>query len=196
MSEDSATKAEAAEDLTPEAGALDEQIEEGTLKPHGRRKKMLIILGVAVVGGIILGISFTLLLSALKPTPQEQVKTSAPAPVRDPHQESLIRDLQARNQQLEAQAKQQSVVQTKPAEYSAPRDDNELIKELKAKNEKLEEQLRLSHQTAPSLPPPRSFAHGKPSNAKVTEDCTISDQTVPLGEKLKSCVEDFNRITR
>lgn len=196
MSEDSAANAEAADGLSPEAGLLDEQIEEGTLKPNGRRKKMLIILGVAVVGGIILGISFTLLLSALQPTPRDQIKVSAPAPalVRDPHQESLIRDLQAKNRLLEEQARQQSIVQTKPAEYSAPRDDNEQIKELKEKNEKLEEQLRLSRQAAP--PPVRSFAHGKPSNAKVAEDCTITDQTVPLGEKLKSCVEDFNRATR
>jgi hypothetical protein len=158
---------------------------------------MLIILGVAVVGGAILGVSFTLLLSALQPTPKDQVKISspAPAPMRDPHQESLIRELQEKNRLLEEQARQQSIVQTKPAEYSAPRDDNEQIKELKEKNEKLEEQLRLSRQAAPPLPVPRAF-YGKPSNAKVAEDCTISDKTVPLGEKLKSCVEDFNKITR
>lgn len=196
MSEDSAANAEAADGLSPEAGLLDDQIEEGAPKSNGRRKKMLIILGVAVVGGIILGISFTLLLSALQPTPKDQVKVSAPVPtlVRDPQQESLIRDLQAKNRLLEEQAKQQSSVQAKPAEYSAPRDDNEQIIKLKEKNEKLEEQLRRSRQAAPS--PVRSFAHGKPSNAKVAEDCTITDQTVPLGEKLKSCVEDFNRITR
>lgn len=196
MSEDSAASTEAADGLSPEAGLLDDQTEEGASKPNGRRKKMLIILGVAVAGGIILGVSFTLLLSSLQPTPKDQVKISAPAPapVRDPLQESLIRDLQAKNRLLEEQARQQSIVQTKPAEYSAPRDDSAQIKELKEKNEKLEEQLRLSRQAAP--PPVRSFAHGKPSNAKVAEDCTITDQTVPLGEKLKSCVEDFNRTTR
>lgn len=196
MSEDSAANAEPAEGLPPEDGAFDDSADAGALKPSGRRKKMLIILGVAVVGGIILGASFTLLISALKPASREQPKIPAPAPVRDPSQDPLVRDLQAKNQQLEAQVKQQRDVQVKPAEYAGPRDDSEQIKELKAKNEKLEEQLKLSRQAAPLLPSTRSFVHGKPSNAKVAEDCTITDKTEQLGEKLKSCVEGFNKATR
>ncbi len=198
MSEDSAANAEPAESLPLEDGVPGDHPGEGDAKPNSRRKKMLIILGVVLLGGIVLGIGFTLLISSLKPSPQEQPKAPAPPPVRDPHQERLIRDLQEKNRQLEAQAKQRQEVQVKPAEHSVPRDDSAQLKALKEKNEKLEEQLRLSRQAAPAPSPSRpapAFGKSGPTG-KVAEDCTITDKTEQLGDRLKSCVEDFNNATR
>lgn len=197
MSEDSAANAEPAGELPPEDGAPGDPADEGAAKPNSRRKKMLIILGVVLLGGITLGVGFTLLISALKPSPQESAKAPAPVTVRDPLQERLIHDLQEKNRQLEAQAKQRQELQAKPAEHPVPRDDSAQIKELKEKNERLEEQLKLSRQAVPAVSPPRPPAFGKPgSTGKVAEDCTITDKTEQLGDRLKSCVEGFNNATR
>jgi len=186
--------------LPPGADEAGEASEAAATRSLGRRNKMLIILGVAVLGGTIIGVASTLLISSLKPNPT--LPSSAPAPRQDRQQEILIQELKAKNQALETQAKQvlhipPSEAQTKQPEHAAPHDDSEQLKELKAKNEKLEEQLKLSQKAVPPLrneAPP--VLHGKASGAKVAEDCTITDKTEKLGERLKSCVEGFNSATR
>lgn len=195
MTEESATTDALPADGSPPGVDEGGSEESDAAASTSRRKKMLVILGVAVLGGTILGVASTLMISSLKPGSAPQA--SPPAPRQDRQQDALIQELRAKNQALEAQARQ--AVQVRPPEvhlkqpeHAVPRDDSEQVKELKAKNEKLEEQLRLSQQVAP-LPPVR---HGKVSSAKVAEDCTITDKTEKLGEKLKSCVDGFNSTTR
>lgn len=201
MTEEPVTaEAQPTDDLPPGTGEAGEASEAATPQRAGRRNKMLIILGVAVLGGTIVGVAGTLLISSLKPNPT--LPSSAPAPRQDRQQEILIQELKAKNRALETQAKQavqvpSPQVQTKQPEHVASRDDSEQLKELRAKNEKLEEQLKLSQKVAPAAryeAPP--VLRGKASGEKIAEDCTITDKTEKLGEKLKSCVEGFNSATR
>jgi len=186
--------------LPPETGEVEETSDAAATQSIGRRNKMLIILGVAVLGGTILGVASTLLISSLKPNPT--LPSSAPAPRQDRQQDALIQELKAKNQALETQARQALQVpapetQTKQPQHAAPYDDSAQLKELKAKNEKLEEQLKLSQKGVPTAryeAPP--VLRGKASGEKIAEDCTITDKTEKLGEKLKSCVDGFNSSTR
>ncbi len=192
-----------ADGLLPETDDVAEgsqDSEKAAIRSLGRRAKMMIILGVVAVGGTVLGVAGTLLIASLKSDPATH--TSAPAPRHDTQQDALIQELRAKNQALETQVKQTehappAAVQAKQPEFAATHDDSEQIKELKAKNEKLEEQLKISQQAAPPVrseaPPP---LRGKAAGAKVAEDCTITDKTEKLGERLKSCVEGFNSATR
>jgi hypothetical protein len=160
------------------AGAPDEETDAVAIKPNSRRRKMLIILGIAVLGGVILGASSAVLLSYLKPGPREP----ANAHIADHRQDALIEELKTKNQQLETRIKQ--------SDHAAPHGDNEQTNKPEEAFKPPQPATQVRNEIAPPV------VHGKFSGTKVAEDCTVTDKTEKLGEKLKSCIEGFNSATR
>lgn len=173
------------------AGAEVGTPDEGAVESRFKQKKLLVVLGATAFAGLLLGVGSMLLLNYLQPaSPEHRAPPPVTAPVPDRQREVLADEL----------------------------------KELRAKNEKLEEQLKLAAQPAPvsapahdaaPLPTPtaapemapvaepvpsRPISHHRSTRAsrqeKVTADCTVPDKDARLGEKLKSCIEDFNASTR
>lgn len=185
------------EDLPAEPEAAGENAVAGP----SRRKKMLIILGIAVVAGIVVGAGGALLISWAKPASQEKVAAIPQAPQPDPRQQTLIEELKTKNAQLENRLKEQPVSQVAPVEQPtpadavAPRDEAEALKILREKNEKLEEQLLKAREKAARVSA-RPAKRSKGAAEKIAEDCTIPDGENKLSDKLKNCIEDFNSATR
>lgn len=167
---------------------------ENTVVRFSRRKKMFIILIIAVLGGIAVGVSAVLLISWSKSSQQE--KLVAPAPQSDPRQQALIEELKTQNEQLENRLKEQQASQVAPVEQvtppnPAPRDETEELKALREKSEKLEAQLIKAREKAA-----RPVKRGKGAPEKVTEECSVPDGENKLSDKLKDCIEGFNSATR
>lgn len=169
--------------------------EEKAVARFSRRKKMLIILIIAVLGGVAVGVGGSLLISWTKSTPQEKLVTPAPQP--DPRQQALIEELKAQKEQLEIRLKEQRAPQAAPVEQAtppillAPHDETEELKALREKSEKLEAQLIKAREKAA-----RPAKRGKGAPEKVTEECTVPDSENKLSDKLKDCIEGFNSTTR
>lgn len=156
------------------------------IKPQGRNRKLMFILIATMLGGTIVGVGGTVVVSSLfkeKPAtapanlPVAEPRRSMP-PRPDPRQDALIKELKEQNQRLEAQMRQQATLST----HDAP--------------PKSEEPTKIDPKPTP--PAPRVIyrtvkAHEKP---KVSEDCTITEKDDGLGERLKKCIEDFNATTR
>lgn len=181
MAEDQSTETTIPEPETPqEEPAVN-------IRPEGRNRKLLLILGVAVLGGTFVGVGGTMVISSIYKEKPQPVIVSAPPPVEqhpeapapDPKQEALIKVLKEEKERLEAQLKQQ---------MAAPRLDPP----------KVEEASKVDAASPPPPPPPKVIyrtvnAKDKP---KVSEDCTISEKADGLGERLKNCINDFNNATR
>jgi hypothetical protein len=169
----------------------------GEISPAGfsRRKKMLIILAMAVLAGIAVGVGGAMLISWAKSKPPEIPAAAAPQP--DLRQQALIEELKAKNVALENRLKEPAAPpapQDAPTLPTAPSEESEALKTLREKNEKLEAQLTKAQEKAARLAE-RQGKRGKGKPEKVTEDCTVPDGENKLGDKLKDCIEGFNSAT-
>ncbi|MBS4098378.1 MAG: hypothetical protein KGZ83_16265 [Sulfuricella sp.] len=184
MAEEQPTELPAAEQSPAEENA-DVDV---TAKAHGRNRKLMLILGTAMLGGTIAGVGGTIVISSLfkeKPPAVTESKL-IPTPkthhaeiqVPDPKQETLINELKEQNKRLEAQLKQQALMQ--PHEGAV----------------KNEEPAKIDAKPVP--PPPRVIYRTVKANEKpkVAEDCEITDKTEGLDERLKNCIDNFNKSTR
>lgn len=184
MAEETPAAAPETPETPPE---LEGEAAELAVRPNGRNKKLMFILGVAALGGTILGVGGTVTVSSLfreKPAaatpeaaPPPQVVHHVEEPKTDPRQETLIKELKEQNQRLENQLK----VQADASREAAAKHDAPPKPETKVEP-----------------PPPKVIYRTVKSNEKpkVAEDCTISDKTDGLGERLKTCIDDFNKAVR
>lgn len=166
-----------------------------TARPQGRNRKLMLILATMLLGGAIIGVGGTLVISSLfkekpnsvpvTPVVREAPRSAAPAPapvpvpVSDPKQEALIKELKAQNERLETQIKQQAALTHSQRDAPA----------------KIEEPVKVEPKPVP--PPPRVIYRTVKANEKpkVAEDCTITEKDDGLGERLKKCIDDFNKAT-
>ncbi len=172
-------------ELPPTSPASPEEEPDATLKPQGRNRKLVLILIAAMLGGTIVGVGGTMVISSLFKEKPTAVPVSTPAavapppsmPTPDPQQTALIKELTEQNSRLEAQMKQQAALAARDV---PPKSEESSKSEAK-----------------PIPQPPRVIyrtvkAHEK---RKVAEDCTIAEKDDGLGDRLKKCIEDFNAST-
>lgn len=154
--------------------------DESKIKSRFRQKKLLVVLGTAALGGMLLGVAGMTLIAYLQPAAKEH---PAPpvivAPEPDPKQEALVeelKELKAKNEKLEEQLRLLPPVVPASAHDPVP----------------------LPALSVPEPAPAPAVIRSRPANEKekVTADCTVPDKDAKLSEKLKSCIEGFNASTR